>query len=194
MILNLILLSLLCTSKLIFSQEEPKIALTAENVETLKTILTEECRDELDYVIMGKSEMSDSCKYELQGALQSSGIMPENAVLGGFSSEPDSQADAQKSTRKQKRTRAPKANPESAAEDSSDSSAPVAASDPWISPLVGIIGFLIISVAGLAYLVISVNSQIQKREAYAVKPKKLSKKKDEKLRNRTSQQQLQFVR
>lgn len=142
-------------------QQQQQVALTQQIVEDLLQVLSGGCKAELEGAIESQQalDLSYDCKVEIQRNLQQMGHVPQQAGPGYVDGEYDSEAD-------------PMFN-----EDGEGGSAPSKATKPvqkpLINPMLGIAGFVIVSVVALAILVNYVNKQVGDRPA----KKPLSKKK-----------------
>jgi hypothetical protein len=143
--------------------QEQKVTLNKEMIENLLTVLSPQCKTELEGAITAQEEFSNECKVEMQKALQTMGAGP------GFAQQP--YADS------------PGAGFDGAGDQQASAAKP-APKDHIVHPVLGIVIFVVLMFGGAAYFIIQRNQQMS---GFAKKPKKLSKKKEEKLRMKGKQ-------
>mmetsp|Transcript_12322 Transcript_12322/g.18482 ORF Transcript_12322/g.18482 Transcript_12322/m.18482 type:complete len:179 (+) Transcript_12322:33-569(+) len=144
-------------------QQQQSTTLTRENVESLLTVLSDACRAEMEAALNTQSDISVDCKEEIQAALVSL-----NIPLG--QQPPQNQQEEFQQPRKEKQDK-------KLGGDSGPASAPV------IAPIYSVLGFVLVFFGGIAGLVFYVSTQ--RSSYFSKKTKKISKKKEEKLRQKS---------
>jgi len=143
--------------------------LTRESVEKLLEVLSFECRSEMESALAQQSEISMNCKLEIQQAIQEYSIPIQQAPqesTAELTEEDDDLSDESEQ----------KVNKESVQNDAKLK----VKKEGGISPIYSIIAFVIVFFGGIAaYVAVVIQT---KGTLPAVKPKKLSKKKEEKLK------------
>ena len=144
-------------------KEQRTIQLTREMVEGLLQVLSPPCKTEMEAALGSQTEITDECKYEIQSTLAA--MQNPNGQASPDANHADqTQPPAEPAKKKEPRAKRQRTPPASA-------SAPTSS----VSPVLSIVGFVVVFFALVGALVVYVNKQ--KASVPVVKPKPLSKKK-----------------
>lgn len=178
---NFIIIALLFLCIKSQEQREASIQLTEDDINKLQTIIPENCLDEFEASLRTgeQGSMSDDCKYQVATALQKLGLLPESQT-GGLQ-QPNRRRKKSPKSRQQEKEPSPQSE------------------ENWIDMIAPSKTIIYFSVALLVALVLSIASFVwenNKNEAnvnnkdkdlFSDEPKKINKKKAEKLRQRNAQ-------
>ena len=173
---------------------EHQVALTGDMVNVLLNVLSLECKDELESTLRtnGKTAMSESCKLELRRELLEANAIPEhfrNGNIMGIGASKDGSIEIPGNGRSshKNRNRSSKMNSNDPQSNNSFYSNPIL--QFIFHPVALIVFFVVILLVVAIYAIIYINSEMKKKgiKLYS-KPKKLSKKKEEKLRTKNQNQ------
>mmetsp|Transcript_23642 Transcript_23642/g.47713 ORF Transcript_23642/g.47713 Transcript_23642/m.47713 type:complete len:211 (-) Transcript_23642:3-635(-) len=167
-------------------EEQPQqtLTLTREYIDSLLQVLTPACRMEMEGALASQTEVSHECKMEIQQVMQRFQSDPDAPKLPDQQQMPPTDADGNvipptsgKAARAAKRAAA-------AAAEAGTSAGTGGEVKPGTSPLVPIFLFVLALFGMGAALVMYVNAERKKAGTSFVRPKKLSKKKEEKMRQK----------
>jgi hypothetical protein len=150
-------------------EERQTIRLTPEMIESLRQVISLDCEAELNELIrVGHHEMSPDCQVQLDEAVRNSDMFQKEY--------PKQQTSGYNQNNKREQN----------SEDPDKEPTPVKKESGFFSPIVLILLFIGTIIALVAYAVVTINNQLKNRPA--IKPKKISKKKEEKQRNKAAKQ------
>jgi hypothetical protein len=152
-------------------QQQQQITLTKEAIEKILSMLSGGCRAEMESALAMRGEISDECKIEIQNSMRkinlaeytaSRGASAEDGGENGVPLEQGGGQDGQRTRRKERTT----------------------TQESWINPYYAIAAFTILLFGSVIGYVWYFNS-VATPDRLSAKPKKLSKKKEEKLRQKS---------
>eukprot|EP01039_Chlorochromonas_danica_P010538 gene10537-11675_t len=159
----------------VYSQEgeapQQQVTLTREKLEQLLQIMNPTCRTELENALASQGHISEDCRLEIQNAFMTLGIELDKADETS-SGRPQQSQQQQQQRQQQQQASAGGVNPEEIDLEQSRNTT---------VPLIAIVGFVVLLFGGAGAYVVYRNSQIDPN-VVSKKPKKLSKKKEEKQR------------
>lgn len=169
-----LVLFLLGISTIVSQQQQQQGAtLTREAVDKLLEVLSFECRSEMEAALAQQSDISMECKIEIQQAIQehripiqNAGPPPSDAILEDSEDEDGSDEQFEQNAR---------------ANQQNDAKLKVK-KEGGISPIYAILAFVVAFFGAAAAYVVQVNKS--RANLPVLKPKKLSKKKEEKLKQK----------
>lgn len=160
----------LCAAVSAQQEQQQQVTLTREKLDQLLQLMTPICRTELEGALASQGQISTDCRAEIQSAFQTLGVDLEQAAEEG-SAAPQEAPESRPRRSQQAKADAPEA---SAIPETAQSS----------TTILAIVAFLVALAAALGGYVVYVNSQRAADPEAVKKAKKLSKKKEEKLKQK----------